>query len=128
MSPAGNDFYGPGAGYNVFAGRDASIGLATMELDPAKWAPAGPRLVASLSLSEVDTLNSWVSRRRCCGDSGRWCGGVMSWCVCVWVWCRCDHAFPLLLFHRSKSFGPSTSSWATSMTEADQGVSRILTR
>ena len=57
----GPAFYGPGGGYAVFAGRDASIGLATMETDPAKWLL---RSVAELSAAQRDTLADWVQRFR----------------------------------------------------------------
>ena len=40
---------------------DATIGLATMETDPAKWAKT---LVSQLSAAEVDVLAGWVSRFR----------------------------------------------------------------
>lgn len=42
--------------------RDATIGLATMEVDVTKW---GPRTKSSeLSAAEADTLASWVARFR----------------------------------------------------------------
>jgi membrane-associated progesterone receptor component len=55
----GPGFYGPGGGYSGFAGRDATIGLATMETDPAKWLKA---TVGELSYAERDTLADWVQR------------------------------------------------------------------
>jgi len=58
---SGPAFYGPGGGYSVFAGRDASIGLATMETDPAKWAKVS---VGELSAAQRDTLSDWVQRFR----------------------------------------------------------------
>jgi len=42
--------------------RDATMGLATMEVDPAKWGPR--RTSAELSAAEADTLASWVARFR----------------------------------------------------------------
>lgn len=51
----GVDFYAPGSGYHVFVGTDASVGLATMELDPSKWTASRD----SLSLAETDTLHGW---------------------------------------------------------------------
>lgn len=59
---AGRDFYGPGGPYAAFSGRDATMGLATMEVDPAKWGPR--RTSAELSAAEADTLASWVARFR----------------------------------------------------------------
>ena len=56
---SGPSFYGPGSGYNGFAGRDATIGLATMETDPAKWVK---KSIEELSYAEKDTLNDWVQR------------------------------------------------------------------
>ncbi len=56
--PSGRDFYGAGCSYNVFAGRDATIGLSTMQLDPAKWdAP-----LASLTSAQRETLAQWVEK------------------------------------------------------------------
>ena len=57
----GRDFYGPGGGYSTFAGRDATIGLATMETDPSKWSKAR---VEELSAAEVEVLANWVNRFR----------------------------------------------------------------
>lgn len=57
----GRDFYGPGGGYSSFAGKDATIGLATMETDPTKWTK---RTVEELSAAEADTLANWVGRFR----------------------------------------------------------------
>jgi len=59
MSGGGESFYGPGGAYACFAGRDASVGLATMQLDPATW---GARTVDDFSASEVDTMMQWVRR------------------------------------------------------------------
>lgn len=55
----GPAFYGPGGGYNGFAGRDSTVGLATMETDPAKWTK---KSISELSFSEKDTLSDWVQR------------------------------------------------------------------
>ncbi len=56
---AGRDFYGPGGGYSCFAARDATIGLATMNLEPATWAG---RTVAELTPAHRETLDSWVAK------------------------------------------------------------------
>jgi predicted heme/steroid binding protein len=56
-SMTGRLFYGPSGAYHCFAGRDATIGLATMELDPKRWSE---RTLASLKAAELDTLNQWV--------------------------------------------------------------------
>ena len=53
---ATSTFYGPGCAYNVFAGRDASFGLATMELDNSKWS------ARELTPSEADVLTDWYNR------------------------------------------------------------------
>jgi len=57
----GPAFYGPGGGYAVFAGRDATVGLSSMELDPAKWTRTA---VAQLTAAERDTAADWVGRFR----------------------------------------------------------------
>ena len=56
---SGPSFYGPGGGYHGFAGRDSSIGLATMEVDPTKCTR---KLVSELSYAEQDVLRDWVTR------------------------------------------------------------------
>jgi membrane-associated progesterone receptor component len=56
---SGPAFYGPGGGYHAFAGRDATIGLATMEVSPDKCTKV---TVAELSAAERDTLGDWVQR------------------------------------------------------------------
>jgi len=56
--PSGRDFYGPGCGYNIFAGKDATIGLSTMQLDPAKWDVP----LASLTPAQRETLAQWVGK------------------------------------------------------------------
>jgi membrane-associated progesterone receptor component len=55
----GKSFYGPGGPYHAFAGKDASIGLATMETDPSKWKKSS---VSELSAAERDILQDWVNR------------------------------------------------------------------
>jgi len=59
--PTGPDFYGPGKGYSVFAGRDATFGLATMSLNPAEW-PAGGAAAAALTPSQLETVASWAAK------------------------------------------------------------------
>jgi len=57
---AGRDFYGPGSSYEVLAGRDASLGLASMETDEAKWPKKAT--MDELTGMETDTLNDWLQR------------------------------------------------------------------
>lgn len=57
----GPSFYGPGGAYGVFAGRDASIGLASMQTDPAQWKRTS---VTELSASERDIVYDWLIRFR----------------------------------------------------------------
>jgi membrane-associated progesterone receptor component len=57
--PTGRDFYGPGQGYSVFAGRDATFGLATMSVDPSTWPAAGS---CSFTSAQQETLASWAAR------------------------------------------------------------------
>lgn len=57
--PSGPSFYGPDGPYGPMAGRDATIALATMNVDPAQCTK---RTIAELSASERDTLADWVSR------------------------------------------------------------------
>jgi len=49
-------FYGPGAAYGVFAGKDASRGLATMEIE-YKGAD-----ISDLSGSQQVTLDEWAQK------------------------------------------------------------------
>lgn len=53
---SGAGFYGPGGPYGVFAGRDASRGLAKMDL---KTSASG---VDDLSPSEKQTLKDWADK------------------------------------------------------------------
>lgn len=57
----GPTFYGPGGPYGVFAGKDATVGLATMKLDPADWVN---KTVSDLTASEKDVAYDWVTRFR----------------------------------------------------------------
>lgn len=55
----GADFYGPAGPYAVFAGVDASRGLAKSSMDAADVAVGG---VDGLSASEMDTLIGWYTK------------------------------------------------------------------
>lgn len=55
---SGRDFYGPGAGYHVFVGRDATYGLATSSLDPDKLDGD----LDSLTQSQKDTHIQWYEK------------------------------------------------------------------
>ena len=55
----GKDFYGPKGSYHIFAGRDASRGLAKMSLELDDVDNAS---LADLSLSELDALQGWCDR------------------------------------------------------------------
>ena len=55
----GVDFYGPGAGYHKFAGKDASRAMAKMSFDPAdinRWD------TEDLTESQVKTLADWITK------------------------------------------------------------------
>jgi len=54
----GRDFYGPGGPYHVFAGRDASMGLAKMSTDVQDLEGD----FSTLSISEIDVLLSWYNK------------------------------------------------------------------
>lgn len=66
--PRGRAMYGQG-GYSVFAGRDASVALAKMEMDPAVFETLS---MDDLSSDELDTLEHWVRRVA----SRRWLAGA----------------------------------------------------
>ena len=59
VTKRGKSFYGPGGGYHVFAGRDASRGLAKMSLETEDL--DNPH-VDDLTLGEVDRLGDWVRK------------------------------------------------------------------
>uniref|UniRef100_A0A7S2V6T0 Cytochrome b5 heme-binding domain-containing protein n=1 Tax=Fibrocapsa japonica TaxID=94617 RepID=A0A7S2V6T0_9STRA len=59
MSFGGNDFYGPGRGYHVMAGRDASRALAKMSLDVKDV--ESPNTL-DLTESEKDVLENWYKK------------------------------------------------------------------
>lgn len=58
VSP-GRNFYGPGGPYEIFSGKDASVGLSTMNLDPTTWVG-----VTSDKLGDAarDTLHNWLTK------------------------------------------------------------------
>jgi membrane-associated progesterone receptor component len=55
----GRDFYGPEGEYHIFAGRDASRGLAKMSLEMKDVENSS---IDDLSLSERDSLSNWCAR------------------------------------------------------------------
>jgi len=54
------DMYGPGGGYNIFAGKDASYSLAKMTLAPEDT----NKFDCSLTEDEQNTLNKWIETYR----------------------------------------------------------------
>ena len=56
----GANFYGPGAGYHGFAGRDATIMLATMKTDPNDPSLVG-KTFDKLTAAELETLEHWYT-------------------------------------------------------------------
>lgn len=56
----GWEAYGHGSGYNVFAAKDASVGLATMQLDVSKW--GSTMTWADLTEEQQGVLNDWVDK------------------------------------------------------------------
>lgn len=54
----GRAFYGPGSGYHLFTGRDATYGLATSCLDPQKQDGD----ISTLSQAEKDTHVQWYEK------------------------------------------------------------------
>ena len=61
VSESGREFYGPTGGYHCFAGRDATFGLATMNLTPAEWEG---KTAADVSPSQREVLDNWIARYR----------------------------------------------------------------
>jgi len=62
----GRSFYGPGAAYHVFAGRDASRGLATNSLDEDEKDDLDGPLdeLKGLTDDQTEALNGWEERFR----------------------------------------------------------------
>ncbi|GLE10224.1 hypothetical protein PINS_up022262 [Pythium insidiosum] len=56
---AKRDFYGPGGGYHLFAGRDASRSLAKMSFEPADLESDD---LSDLGFMENETLQDWVNK------------------------------------------------------------------
>lgn len=54
----GKKYYGPGGPYEIFAGRDASRGLATMSLDESAL-KEGPDDLGDLTVSQLDIVKDW---------------------------------------------------------------------
>ena len=67
----GKSFYGPGAAYGCFAGRDATVGLAKSELaafqalDDDKVQEDQTKDIAALTPVEKKTLKEWVGGSLC---------------------------------------------------------------
>eukprot|EP00122_Pirum_gemmata_P014526 Pgem_evm1s13543 len=57
---AGENFYGMGGPYEVFAGRDASRGLATGSLDKSAVSDTFDDL-SDLTADQIKSLESWTS-------------------------------------------------------------------
>ena len=56
------DFYKPGGPYHVFAGHDASVGLAKMSKEPEMLDPAKHNWKTSLTPEELAMLENWHKR------------------------------------------------------------------
>lgn len=56
---SGKGFYGPGSSYNVIAGKDGSVALGLMELEPTIFEKVK---VDSLTPEQKKTLDSWHSK------------------------------------------------------------------
>ncbi|KAF4523698.1 hypothetical protein B566_EDAN011562 [Ephemera danica] len=61
----GRQFYGPGAPYSAFGGRDASRGLATFSVEPAKDDYDD---LSDLTSVEMDSMREWEEQFRECQD------------------------------------------------------------
>jgi hypothetical protein len=57
LSSPRKDFYGPGGGYHIFAGKDASRALAKSSLDPSD---ADNTSIDDLTQAERSTLDEWA--------------------------------------------------------------------
>eukprot|EP00923_Selenidium_pygospionis_P056611 GHVN01098795.1.p1 GENE.GHVN01098795.1~~GHVN01098795.1.p1 ORF type:complete len:186 (+),score=13.41 GHVN01098795.1:203-760(+) len=61
VSLQGREFYGPGGSYHLFAGRDATMALATMSLEPSVL-DSKDWQANELPLLEKETLASWIEK------------------------------------------------------------------
>lgn len=59
---SGLDFYGPGSGYHLFTGRDATYGLATSSLDADKQDGDLSTLTAAQSDAHVKWYEKYISK------------------------------------------------------------------
>lgn len=58
------EFYGPGAGYHCFAGREASVALAKLSFEESALAEGekGEEATKMLSAAELDQLQDWINK------------------------------------------------------------------
>jgi len=59
MSEKGRDFYGPGGGYHLFAGKNAQRALALMSL---KHEDVDNTEISDLKESDIKILDDWISK------------------------------------------------------------------
>ena len=59
VTTRGKSFYGPGGAYHIFAGRDATRGLAKMSTE---LSDVDNPNVDDLTLNEIDTLSDWTQK------------------------------------------------------------------